>query len=93
MISSRRYPTSNPDVEDHEVVVSGPTAPSSGCVPAPSFRSGAREERPAPGLVMHLSLPPSVGDEEFCVGVASAVREAREANQGIPVAFCLVLLE
>jgi hypothetical protein len=39
---------------------------------------------------MHLILPWSVGDEDFCVGIASAVRKAYEE---LPLVFCLVLLE
>ena len=74
-----------------QVVVLHPPAPASS-VACPGgtfagFTSGAREERPA---VMHLFLPPPVGDEDFCVGDEFTVYDA---NGEMPLLFCISLLE
>ena len=57
------------------------------CLPSlPSQAARERNGRP----VMHLLLPPPVGDEDFCVGDASTVYEA---NRGMPLSFCISLLD
>lgn len=55
--------------------------------PPAGFTSGVREELPA---VMHLFLPPPVGDEDFCVGDKFIVYDA---NGEMPLLFCIRLLE
>jgi hypothetical protein len=42
------------------------------------------------GRVMHMVLPPPVGDEDFCVDYTSSVYEA---NGGLSLPFCNSLLE
>ena len=76
------------DVEDLEVVVRrSDSLLLRLCLP--SLPSQAARERNG-RRVMHLLLPPPVGDEVFCVGDASTVYEA---NGGMPLPFCISLLE
>jgi hypothetical protein len=66
----------------------GPIASSSSGSPLPPpFTGSAREEREAQWCVDFAS---AVGEEKFCIIVASTVCEA---NEGMPLLFCLALLE